>query len=151
MQHLNFAFLTSYHSLEFIPPLLPDCLRPLGMQDGRIPDSAITASSYYRPRSAPARGRLHLALPDSLVGFTGGWCQYRTTQYYEWLQVDFGHVASVGKVATQGKQEQDFWVTKYFLTYRHDVSSKLSYYRQNGKIKVTFTAVFRLLSTVISQ
>ena len=106
------------------------------MQDGGIQDSAITASSYYRARSAPSRGRLHLAVPDQLMGFTGGWCQY-PSQYYQWLQVDFGHVASVGKVATQGKQEFDFWVTKYFLTYRRDPSSKLLLYRQNGNVKVT--------------
>ena len=126
--------------LEFLPPLLPRCLNPLGMQDGRILDSAITASSYYRRRSAPDRARLHMALPDAYVtgGFTGGWCQYPSSQYYQWLQVDFGYVASVGKIATQGKQEFDFWVTKYFLSYKRDVNSKLLLYRQHGNVKVGF-------------
>ena len=126
--------------LEFLPPLLPRCLNPLGMQDGRILDSAITASSYYRRRSAPDRARLHMALPDAIVtgGFTGGWCQYSSSQYYQWLQVDFGYVASVGKIATQGKQEFDFWVTKYFLSYKRDVNSNLLLYRQHGNVKVRF-------------
>lgn len=115
--------------------MLPGCLKPLGMQDGRIHDSAITASSYYRRRSAPQRARLHMALPDAVVGFTGGWCQY-PSQYYQWLQVDFGYVASIAKIATQGKQEFDFWVTKYFLSYRRNISSTLSLYRQNGNVKV---------------
>lgn len=123
--------------LEFLPPLLPGCLSPQGMQDGRIHDSAITASSYYRSRSAPPRARLHMALPDSFVtgGYTGGWCQYPSSRY-QWLQVDFGHVASIGKIATQGKQEFDFWVTKYFLSYKRAIDSTLSLYRQNGNVKV---------------
>ena len=136
--------------VEFLPPLLPGCLRPLGMQDGRIRDSAITASSYYRERSAPSRGRLHLAVPDPSIqsGVTGGWCQrFRQRQ---WLQVDFGYVASVGKVATQGKQEHDFWVTKYFLTYRRDVkSSGFLLYKQNGNAKVI--SISRIFSTLTDQ
>lgn len=127
----------SYSLLELLPPLLPGCLDSLGMQNGQIPDSSITASSYYRARSAPRRARLHMALPDSVTGFTGGWCQYRRSfKYYEWLQVDFGFVASVGKVATQGKQEFDFWVTRYFLVYRRVATSGLYLYRQNGNVKV---------------
>lgn len=105
------------------------------MQDGSIPDSAITASSYYRGRSAPQRARLHMALPDAVTGFTGGWCQ-DSSKYYEWLQVDFGYVAIITKIATQGKQEFDFWVTKYFLSYRRNISSTLLLYRQNGNVKV---------------
>ena len=78
-----------------------------------------------------------MALPDSVTGFTGGWSQYRRSfKYYEWLQVDFGFVASVGKVATQGKQEFDFWVTRYFLVYRRVATSGLYRYRQNGNVKV---------------
>ncbi|XP_068718037.1 uncharacterized protein [Montipora capricornis] len=120
---------------EFLPPFLPGCLRPLGMQDGRIPDSSIKASSYYRKRSAPSRGRLHLAIPDSSIsaGVTGGWCQsYRKNQ---WLQVDLGFVASVGKFATQGKQEHDFWVTKYYLGYRIGANGSFSFYQQNRTVK----------------
>ena len=132
--YISNIFFTSF-CLESLAPLLPACSKPLGMQDGRIPDSAITASSYYRLRSAPQRARLHMALPDAVVGFTGGWCQY-PSQYYEWLQVNFGYVASITKIATQGKQEFDFWVTKYFLSYRRNASSTLSLYRQNGNVKV---------------
>ena len=124
-------------SIEFLPPFLPGCLRPLGMQDGRIPDSSIKASSYYRERSAPSRGRLHLAIQDSSIsaGVTGGWCQsYRKNQ---WLQVDLGFVASVGKFATQGKQEHDFWVTKYYLGYRIGANGSFSFYQQNRTVKVT--------------
>lgn len=77
-----------------------------------------------------------MALPDSVTGFTGGWCQHRRSKDYEWLQVDFGFVVSVGKVATQGKQEFDFWVTRYFLLYRRVASGRLYLYRQNGNVKV---------------
>ena len=140
---LNFALLYSGINyihfipccLEFLAPLLPSCYKPLGMQDGRILDSAITASSYYRRRSAPERARLHMALPDAVVGFTGGWCE-KPSEYYEWLQVNFGYVASITKIATQGKQEFDFWVTKYFLSYKRNASSTLSLYRQNRNVKV---------------
>ena len=129
-------FSTSF-CLESLTPLLPACSKPLGMQDGRIHDSAITASSYYRPRSAPQRARLNMALPDAVVGFTGGWCQYPSPKY-QWLQVNFGFMASITKIATQGKQEFDFWVTKYFLSYRRNASSNLFLYRQNGNVKVQY-------------
>lgn len=107
------------------------------MQDGRILNSAITASSYYRRRSAPNRARLHMALPDKYIsgGFTGGWCQYPSSKY-QWLQVDFGFIARVGKVATQGKQEFNFWVTKYFLAYKRDSKRKRLLYRQHGNVQV---------------
>ena len=144
---LHSYYATTFFSqlfLEFLPPLLPECMRPLGMQDGGIRDSAITASSYYRPRSAPSRGRLHLAVPDSYVGVTGGWCQGPSSQYYQWLQVNFGYVASVGKVATQGKQELDFWVTKYFLAYKRDVNSTFVFYRPNGNAKVIFFCLIQI-------
>ena len=76
-----------------------------------------------------------MALPDAVVGFTGGWCE-NPSEYYEWLQVNFGYVASITKIATQGKQEFDFWVTKYFLSYKRNASSTLSLYRQNRNVKV---------------
>lgn len=129
-------FSTSF-CLESLTPLLPACSKPLGMQDGRIHDSAITASSYYRPRSAPQRARLNMALPDAVVGFTGGWCP-RSSQNYQWLQVNFGFMASITKIATQGKQEFDFWVTEYFLSYRRNASNNLFRYRQNGNVKVQY-------------
>ena len=128
-------FSTSF-CLESLAPLLPTCSKPLGMQDGRIHDSAITASSFYRPRSAPQRARLNMALPDAVVGFTGGWCEQPSSRYYQWLQVNFGYMASITKIATQGKQEFDFWVTKYFLSYRRNASSDLFLYPQNGNVKV---------------
>ena len=77
-----------------------------------------------------------MALPDAVVGFTGGWCQDPPQYYYQWLQVNFGYMASITKIATQGKQEFDFWVTEYYLSYRRNASSALSLYQQNGNVKV---------------
>jgi hypothetical protein len=87
------------------------------MQNYKIPDSSITASSYYRDRTAARRGRLHLAdryTPPTL--YTGGWC--RGQSRYTWLMVDFSQDMYVTQVATQGKQELDFWVKTYYLLYR---------------------------------
>ena len=114
----------------FLSPLLPFCDKPLGLQDGRIPDSAITASGSYRERSRPELSRLNLVTLDSRKRFTGAWCQ-RSSQW-QWIQVDFGKTVNVTHVATQGKVDLDFWVTSYRLAYTATSGRLFWYSGQTG-------------------
>ena len=38
----------------------------------------------------------------------------------QWLQIDFGELVQVTKVATQGQQDGNHWVTKFTLSYSMD-------------------------------
>ena len=124
-----YVYISCVLSTVFLSPLLPSCDQPLGLQDGRIPDSAITASGSYRERSRPELSRLNLVTLDSRNRFTGAWCQkYSRSQ---WIQVDFGKTVNVTHVATQGKVDLDFWVTSYRLAYT-STSGQLFYSGQTG-------------------
>ena len=49
----------------------------------------------------------------------GAWCARHNNQY-QWLAVDFGRTMRVVKFATQGRQDANNWVTKYYLTFSQD-------------------------------
>lgn len=81
---------------------------PLGLEDKRIPDTAITAS--FAESSWPAiKGRLN---SDKV------WCASSKADQY--LQIDIGAVKMITKVATQGMKDRDNWVTHYRLGYSID-------------------------------
>jgi hypothetical protein len=104
------------------------------MQNYKIPDSRIKASSSYRDRTAARRGRLHLADHYHGTFYTGGWCKGYANSY-QWLMVDFGHDMYVTQVATQGKQELNFWVKTYYLRYRKNGVNWLWFYK-DGKVSL---------------
>ena len=67
------------------------------MEDGRILDRQITASSSYSPRHGPQYARL-----NSQAG-AGGWVSAEDYGYYgyQWLQIDLGNPHTiVTRVAT---------------------------------------------------
>ena len=67
--------------------LLKACMEALGMKDGRIPDSAINASSFVRWVTHPRRVRLNS---------TSGWIvDYNDTK--PWVQFDLGKDAVIKK------------------------------------------------------
>ena len=83
----------------------------LGMEDGKIPDSSITASSVYNSHYRPSNGRLYK--------FPYGWMtSQRNTQ--QWFQVNFGGWTQVTRFCTQGEASGSYWVTKYRLAYSYD-------------------------------
>ncbi len=79
----------------------------LGLEDGRIPDGAMSASSVYNSKRAAKHGRLNLA---------GAW-GVNSNYPPQWLQIDLGRGTTVTKVATQGRQDADQWVTSYSISY----------------------------------
>ena len=85
----------------------------LGIEDGRIPDSALTASTIHSAVCAATFARLNLAAGS---GRAGSWC-VKTNDVNQWLQIDLGTHITVTKVATQGRQDYDQWITSYSLSY----------------------------------
>ena len=92
------------------------CSLPLGLENGHVPDAAFSASSSAQAKHAPARARLNIHADRK--GY-GAWAA-KTNNGKQWLQIDFGEHVRVTKVATQGRQDNDNWVTKFTLSYSVD-------------------------------
>ena len=103
----------------------------LGIEDGRIQDSAITASTIHTSTHAAHRGRLNLVARS---GKDGAWCA-KTSNNKEWLQIDLGNPTTVTKVASQGRQDANQWPTSYSISYSLTGSYWVQY-TVRGKIKV---------------
>lgn len=62
-----------------------DCMLPIGMENGKLPDSAFTASRFHSP-NPPKEARLN----------TGkSWCAPQDAGKNEYLQVDLGAVINL--------------------------------------------------------
>ncbi|XP_053970540.1 discoidin domain-containing receptor tyrosine kinase B-like isoform X1 [Hylaeus volcanicus] len=93
------------------------CNQSLGMESGRIPDSAITASSSYVANVGPRNARLR----KERAG--GGWCPKSQVErgVREWLQVDLPGPHVITGVQSQGRYDHGRgleYVEKYTLEYR---------------------------------
>ena len=89
------------------------CNKPLGVEDGRIKDNQLSASSAWDDntlRYGAARGRLHFKI------WPQGW-NAKKNDPYPWFQIDFGSTMTVTGVATQGfgASQTDEWVKSYSL------------------------------------
>jgi len=86
------------------------------MEDKRIPDSAVTASSSYDDRHRPSLARLNVLSDGKHIG---AWCpKLKSTN--QWLQIDLGEITAVTKVATQGRYNTEDRVKTYTLSYSVD-------------------------------
>ena len=85
----------------------------LGIEDGRISDSAMTASTIHSSVCAANHARLNFAAASGKVG---AWC-VKKNDVNQWLQIDLATLTTVTKVATQGRQDASQWVTSYTLSY----------------------------------
>jgi len=106
-------------SLEFVVSL-EGCWEPLGLEDGRIGDSQIRASSSYSPESVgPSAGRL-----NSEKG-GGAWCpknlitENMDTQEFLEIDLEYNHVITA--VVTQGRfasgrgaEFAEFYIIQYW-------------------------------------
>ena len=80
--------------------LVHHCLS-LRLENGRIQDGAISASSKYNFQVKACNA--------------GAWC-VKTADAHQWLQIDFGGGTIVTKVVTKGRQYYDQWVTSYAIS-----------------------------------
>ena len=92
------------------------CEAPLGMDSGAITDAQITASSQWDANHAAIQARLHF---KKVTGKAGSWSA-RKNDLNQWLQVDLGGFTTITRVATQGRNGVDQWVTQYRLQYSDD-------------------------------
>ncbi|EDO31434.1 predicted protein [Nematostella vectensis] len=109
------------------------------MEDGRIQDTSITASSTY---SSPGHNPHHARLNNQPVKekHIGAWGAADLQTKGEYLQVDLGRVTWITHVATQGRPiEHAQWVTEYSVEYSLTGEQWQSYLDGNGVIKMSLS------------
>ncbi|XP_028410605.1 von Willebrand factor-like [Dendronephthya gigantea] len=100
--------------------------KALGMEDGKIPNSRLKASSQWSQSWSPGHGRLH-----------GGNCWIaRSRDGNQWMQVDFKYKATVTEILTQGRSGASQWVKSYTVGYSDDGTTFKTYKGSNGQDKV---------------
>ena len=100
----------------------------LGMENGKIQGSQITASTLQSTSSTPAKnGRLNYTSGSS-------WCA-ATSDTNPYLQIDLQELHIICAVSTQGNSQVDQWVTTYTLQVSTD-GSTWTEYKEDGQLKV---------------
>ena len=114
------------------------------MEQGRIPNSRITASTFYGSGHEPWRARLnnYPIMPYKTWVDIAAWSA-KLNQPGQWLQVDLGKEKFVTKVATQGRAFKYIqWVTSYKLVFSQDQTYWRTYQEQ-GLDVVSYFVGFR--------
>ena len=138
--HVNDKVTESFPSLfstGFKIPEVPPCQIQLGMQNGKLPDSVITASSQLNAYYGPANARLHF---QGASGRYPSWIPAKNN-FQQWLQVDFGVETQVTRIETQGNHDHNYWVKTYTLRYSLDGLYFYQYQPHSGVTKVSSTTV----------
>ncbi|XP_034232480.1 discoidin domain-containing receptor 2-like isoform X2 [Thrips palmi] len=110
------------------------CIAPLGMQSGAIPDHDLSASSSYESGNVgPQHGRVRTESQG------GAWCPKLqiTTSPNEWLQVELHSVHVITAVETQGRfgngQGQEYAEAYMLEYYRPRLDKWVRYRDENGQ------------------
>ena len=106
------------------------------MQSGEIPDLALKSSSDYNQYFGAARSRLNKQTEGS---YYGGWAS-KHADVGQWLQIDLGKITKITRIATQGRYDANWWVTKYKLSYSDGGRFK-SY--KNGEVSFYIPLFFK--------
>ncbi|XP_031556472.1 CUB and sushi domain-containing protein 1-like, partial [Actinia tenebrosa] len=104
-------------------PVCMECASALGMEDGKIPDSNIRASStrwIYHAKYGRLNGRY-------------AWCSGVGRDPY--LQIDFGKPYRITGLATQGSAYNNRWVENYTVT-SNLAGSSFNIYREDNRDKI---------------
>ena len=97
------------------------------MEDGTITDVQVSSSSRLDDNHSPSQARLNFKEEENKAG---GWSA-QTNDENQWLQVDLSSYTRVTRVATQGLNAKDEWVTKYKLQFSDD-GKNFQNYKQQG-------------------
>ena len=103
------------------------CVMPLGLEDKRVPNGHLTASTYYNYHLSPWYGRLNSIYSWSV----------RRNRVGQWFQVNFVELMRIKGVATQGRQNANQWVRSYTVRYSVDGMS-FRLYGENRRVKVMY-------------
>lgn len=113
---------------------------PLGMTNGDIKDSQLSASTEHDANHGPAFGRLLKS------GGAGAWCAVGSKMRGgdQWIQIETSGTVPIGGVATQGRASAtcnscNQWVTQYRVLYSDDGKSWSTVKDENGEDRY-FTA-----------
>ena len=90
------------------------------MEDGRIANYQITASSAWKNGTKAYFGRLDADPRDPIRGISNGVWTPTTSNKHQWIQVNFGIPRLVTGIITQGRNGDDQWVTRYKVQYGDD-------------------------------
>lgn len=100
------------------------------MENGEITDAQIGASSEWNSLLAATFARLYI---KGTSEHGGGW-KPLTLDLDQWLQVDLGNQKiNVTGVATQGRNDIDFWVKTYSLQFSDNEENFTYYIEQSGQ------------------
>lgn len=106
---------------------------PIGMENGKIPDYNMDASSFFRPsrlsldKFGPEAGRLN--------NKNGVWCAGEEHKRL-FFQIKLPTVYRVCAVATQGSpMDDDAWVKKYHIHFSPH-GKHYRHYKEKGELKV---------------
>ena len=99
------------------------------MENSKIKDSYITASSEWDANHAAPQARLNFQAGQ---GKTGSWSALHNDDN-QWLQVDLKAKAKLTGIATQGRNAHVQWVTSYKLQYSNDEESFEFYQQQEDQ------------------
>ena len=100
------------------------CSNPirLGVEDGRVQDSQLSAVNYAGTLMKANAGRLNLPKTPGIS--SGAWRAEHGVKF-PWIQVDFLRPVTVTGVITQGRTNSDQWVKTYLVKYKDDKSLPL--------------------------
>ena len=98
---------------------VPDCARPLGLEENKNWISSPSAvNRLYPPNAARLNG-------------PSAWCPSRTPAY---LQIDLDKSYKLTAIATQGGTARNKWVQRYTISFK--AGEKIIYYTESGSRKV---------------
>ena len=83
------------------------------MKSGKIPNSAIAATTSLNQYYGPERARLDTVKSGS---YAGAWIP-KANDLGQWIGVDLGKITKITRIASQGRQDAGHWVKSYSLTY----------------------------------
>ena len=112
----------------------------MGLEDGKVPDRAFSASSQWDKYHRANRGRLNSVATKR---YRGGWSA-RKNNRRQWLQVKLRRRARITGFSTQGRQDLNQWVRSYSISYSLTGRS-FRPYKENGRVKVTVSLSVPLL------
>ena len=139
----NFT-ISSFYFLFFIFIFLIKgrCSLPLGLEDKRITNGLLSASTYYNHHLSPWHGRLN---------HRWSWSA-RTNNHNQWFQVSFVGVVRATGIGTQGRQDANQWVTKYIVSYSPDSTHFRFYSEGRGtKVRVCLVCHFFVLTRFLRR
>ncbi|XP_028413881.1 lactadherin-like [Dendronephthya gigantea] len=100
------------------------------MQSGTIPDSAVTASSFFRYDYKPYFARL-----DKTGGTHCAWSPINTAMQGSWIQVNLRKMTTVTGMTTQGQCFDGGYAKSSSFSYSNDGENWNIYY-ESGSMKI---------------